>query len=148
MLQPLVDVTVVNTLFAKGVFEPHRAMVWAGSGGCVTPLHYDRCHGFLCQLEGVKTVTLFRPRDTAKLNPRPPITQRAHTSTLSLAQAKVRAPHYEVVMRPGDCLYIPPGWWHHVQTHMGQSSLSVTLAADLQPATSPEDAVVAPHMIK
>lgn len=140
--------STANRLFEKDIFEPHRAMVWAGSGGCVTPLHYDRCHGFLCQLEGVKTVTLFRPRDTAKLSPRAPQTQRAHTSTLSLAQAKERAPHYEAVMRAGDCLYIPPGWWHHVATHAEQSSLSVTLAADLQPATSAADAVLAPHMIR
>lgn len=95
----------------KRQFSAHLAMLWIGHGGNITPLHYDRCHGFLCQLkvlllpsspphphppahpssastpstassQGTKRLWLFRPKDTRLLYQREPQTQKAHTSTL------------------------------------------------------------------
>jgi hypothetical protein len=39
------------------------ASVWMGSGGNITPFHYDLCHGFLVQILGEKTFTLVAPED-------------------------------------------------------------------------------------
>ena len=36
---------------------------------------------------------------------------------------------YECVLTPGDTLYVPPFWWHHVTT-LGEASTSLLLAFD------------------
>ncbi|KAI8822143.1 uncharacterized protein EV422DRAFT_418574 [Fimicolochytrium jonesii] len=40
------------------------ARLWVSTTGCVTPLHYDKCHGLLVQLYGRKRFIVF-PRDDA-----------------------------------------------------------------------------------
>ena len=35
----------------------------------------------------------------------------------------------EQVLCPGDAVYIPPGWWHHVET-LDEGSVSVLLPFD------------------
>ncbi len=51
----LIDDIVVSELERlAGIEEKHfvakNCGVWISSAGCVTPLHYDLCHGFLCQV--------------------------------------------------------------------------------------------------
>jgi len=118
--------------------------MWIGTKGNVTPIHYDRCHGILCQLKGSKVVTLIRPKDTRCIYQKSPETGRAHTTYLNLEKffdpvtckqelekyPKVaRAKPYQLTLNQGECLYIPPGWWHHV-VHV-DNSISVTLAWDI-----------------
>lgn len=47
-----------TTAGAKGFSRPLQ-MLWVGVQGCITSLHYDRCHGFLVQVRGKKRVRLF-----------------------------------------------------------------------------------------
>lgn len=113
--------------------------IWIGSKGCITPLHFDAWHGVLCQVRGRKRVTLFAPEDTDNMYPRKQEDgMNMHTSELVLEKldlpgcpaavpagaidadymnryplAKTITP-YTVDLEPGDALYIPPFWWHHV----------------------------------
>jgi len=126
-------------------FNKKNTMLWIGSKGNITPLHYDRCHGILCQLKGTKTLTLFRPKDTRYLYQKSAETGRSHTthliverlidektsqSELQKFQKVKRAKPYTFILNEGECIYIPPGWWHHVVHN--DNSISVTLAWDLQ----------------
>lgn len=124
--------------------------IWIGSKGCITPLHFDAWHGVLCQVRGRKRVTLFAPEDTDNMYPRKQEDgMNMHTSELVLEKlylpgcpaaasadeadadymskyplAKTITP-YTVDLEPGDALYIPPFWWHHVASL--DASISVPL---------------------
>ncbi|KAI9148555.1 hypothetical protein H9P43_010160 [Blastocladiella emersonii ATCC 22665] len=47
--------------------NPALVKAWVSSPGCVTPLHYDRCHGFLLQIIGAKYFMQFDAEDTGNL---------------------------------------------------------------------------------
>ena len=133
--------------------SPHRFKeancgVWLGSAGCVTPLHYDLCHGFLVGVLGVKAVTYFSPDDYGALDARP---EQPELSTVDLeawrqgdASAAGRAERsrharfaeataWHAELRPGDVLYTPPFWWHHVETTAEAAALSVLVPFDPAP---------------
>ena len=105
--------------------------LWFGGAGCKTPLHYDHADNFLVQVKGVKRVTLFAPDQTEHLYPAldtfMPHMSRVNTFNPDLE----KFPEYEQAHRvrleadigPGDTLFMPPGWWHAVETI--ETSLSV-----------------------
>lgn len=89
--------------------------LWFGPAGTVTALHHDTSNILFCQIRGRKRVRL-APPDNAELlpfarglynhvDPREPAPEH-------LAAA---ASMFEVVVGPGDALFIPVGWWHHVE---------------------------------
>ena len=131
-------------------FAAATSAVWVSCSGCRTPLHYDLCHGLLTQVEGSKRVLLAAPTDTRSLYPRGQHSGlNGNTSRVDLArwvadEASQRrdfpnvcnADIYEVLLGPGDTLYTPPFWWHHVETLGGAASVSVLLAFDPTPAES------------
>lgn len=47
----------------SSVFRDQNCGVWLGSAGCITPLHYDLCHGFLVGVLGTKLITYYSPDD-------------------------------------------------------------------------------------
>lgn len=114
--------------FIARVFDEDATLansrVWFGRGGYVTPLHYDLCHGFLAQKVGRKTFTLFAPDDFRKLYPRRdrPEVSRVDYDAYARGDARQRekfpdfadADAMVVTLDPGDVLYTPPFWWHHV----------------------------------
>jgi uncharacterized RmlC-like cupin family protein len=51
-------------------FNVAKCGVWLGSTGCVTPLHYDLCHGFLVGVLGTKHFTYYPPEAFRDLYPR------------------------------------------------------------------------------
>ena len=51
-------------------FNVAKCGVWLGSTGCVTPLHYDLCHGFLVGVLGTKHFTYYPPETFRDLFPR------------------------------------------------------------------------------
>lgn len=106
-----------------GILDYVRATnLWLGAKGCVTPLHFDGSHGFLLQVQGRKRVTLFSPDQRRFLYPAVG-TPRSHLSLVNLREPdttkfplfeQARAQHFTI--EPGDVLYLPPGWWHEVES--------------------------------
>lgn len=80
-------------------------------------LHYDIMANVLFQIQGVKKMILFPPRDISRLEFPPGST----TSRLDIFPDKGRpgtlaftagTSHFEALLKPGDALYIPPMWSH------------------------------------
>jgi lysine-specific demethylase 8/hypoxia-inducible factor 1-alpha inhibitor (HIF hydroxylase) len=104
--------------------------IWIGPGGHVESLHYDTLDGTLIQLHGVKKVVLFPPNQLNNLYPFPiwrhlkeGLKIRSWFSQVYPEKPDFQSfPHlttalnhkYEIILKPGEILYIPAGWWHEV----------------------------------
>jgi len=127
---------------------------WLGPPGTVSPLHTDPYHNILCQVVGYKYVRLYPPSATARLHPRGVREEgdgvdMSNTSSVDLDEAlevlaqqkeeghsdarkrfDERFPGFagaefvEAVLGPGECLYIPVGWWHYVRSLSTSFSVS------------------------
>ncbi|XP_061930024.1 bifunctional peptidase and arginyl-hydroxylase JMJD5-like isoform X1 [Apis cerana] len=104
--------------------------VWFGPSGTVSPLHFDPKNNFLCQVFGYKKIILYHPNDSSNLYP---YDTRLLNNT---AQVDPLSPNYEkwpnfikarglmTYLKPGEMLYIPPKWWHHVTSLTSSFSVS------------------------
>lgn len=111
-----------------GTIEPildHAAgdaagMIWIGPQGTFTPLHHDLTNNLLVQVIGRKRVILASPAETPKLYNRTHVFSdvgnlvdpRLDLAAFPRAGA-VRT--LDIVLEPGEALFIPIGWWHQVE---------------------------------
>ena len=110
---PLLDATVAPRL-------------WFGTA-ITTPAHFDESHNIACCVAGRRRFTLLPPEQIANLYVGPldhapagtplslvdfahPDFERFPRFREALAQARVAE------LDPGDAIYIPPLWWHHVDS--------------------------------
>lgn len=96
-----------------------------GLPGNITPVHYDEQQNFFCQVTGHKRVILFHPDQFECLYPFPLYHPCDRQSQVDFDNPdyerfpKLReAKGLEVIVSPGDVLYIPMYWWHHVESTM------------------------------
>jgi hypothetical protein len=87
--------------------------VFIGPAGTITPLHRDlfSTHAWLAQIHGRKRFFLFAPDDGVNLggdglNPAEPDLEKFPEYT--------GAHPFEVVLHPGEVLFIPANWYHYV----------------------------------
>ncbi|KAJ3052489.1 hypothetical protein HK097_006192 [Rhizophlyctis rosea] len=134
----------------RPVLNPLLMRLWVSTAGCITPLHYDRCHGLLLQLHGPKRFLLFPLHNAPHLSLHNGLTGPSHASKLLNTTLALTSPPssplrqdfaerypkvtgtqpYLVDLREGDVLYTPPGWCHEV-TSLG-GSVSVTVPWDME----------------
>lgn len=95
--------------------------LWMSSGERITPLHFDREHNLFIQLKGHKRFTLFSPQQHLLLYPHQ---QRNHFSQIDIANPDLqRFPNFVhatplvIDLGPGDVLFLPMYWWHHVESY-------------------------------
>ena len=110
-----------------------EAYLWIGPAGSITPLHFDACETFLCQLQGRKRVTLFSPEQKRHLYFSDPELRKqeylyspvdVESPDLARHPEFANAQRHEAVIRPGDVLYMPYRWWHHVRALDPSTSLN------------------------
>jgi hypothetical protein len=95
--------------------------VWIGSEGNVTRCHYDMQDNLLAQVVGRKRVTLFPSGNLRSMYPRSPFANKSNFSRVDVMRPDFeRFPRfrgvgaYQTQLDPGDMLYIPIHWFHHV----------------------------------
>jgi hypothetical protein len=98
--------------------------IWIGNR-VTTPAHFDEYHNIACVLRGRRRFTLFAPEQVGNLYIGPlefaptgaaigmarldrPDDPRYPRLKLALAAAQAAD------LEPGDAIYVPPMWWHHV----------------------------------
>lgn len=102
--------------------DPIDINAWYGPKGTVSPLHHDPKRNLLAQVVGEKQLFLFSPVDSEYLYP------HGHELLNNTAQVDPRQPDLEkypkyreakahyCILKPGQMLYIPPKWWHFVES--------------------------------
>jgi hypothetical protein len=101
--------------------DPGRseAMFWIGPKDTFTPLHHDLTNNLLVQFVGRKRVILVSPAETPRLYNDVHVFSRVGNLTapdLDLATYPLveGVAFEEVMLNPGDALFIPIGWWHQI----------------------------------
>jgi hypothetical protein len=101
--------------------EPGRveAMFWIGPKNTFTPLHHDLTNNLLVQFVGRKRVILVSPAETPRLYNDVHVFSRVGNLAapdLDLAAYPLveGVTFAEVILNPGDALFIPIGWWHQI----------------------------------
>jgi hypothetical protein len=94
---------------------------WIGPAGTVTPLHCDYDDNIFAQIWGTKRIFLSPPHHDEFLYPReanailfgsPFDPEAPDFEQFPLAR---QATMIEVIVHPGDMLYVPAGWYHQVR---------------------------------
>jgi hypothetical protein len=126
--------------------------IWIGNSVTVQT-HYDLWNNIACVLAGRRRFTLFPPEQLPNLYPGPmditpagvpismvplqnPDFERYPRFRQALAAARVAE------LEPGDALFIPYGWWHHVQSLRSFNVLVNYWWAEGRPVTSPLDSLL------
>ena len=130
-IQPLKELLLLN---------PKRSSVnvWMGQPHVIAHCHYDGYHNFYAQLFGRKKFTLFRPTNWPGLYPYPFLHPSHAQAQVNATDPKDVRKHpligrvdaLEVILEPGDLLYMPPLWFHEVES-LGVS-ISVNVWTDSQ----------------
>jgi hypothetical protein len=106
----------------------HMGHVWIGPRGTITPWHHDLTNNLLIQLVGRKRVRMVASHDTPLMRNWRHCFSAWGTADLLPGPASAGKPAVlECEIGPGDAIFLPVGWWHHVEglePHIGMSFTS------------------------
>lgn len=111
-----------------GFLEKNRmgdGFLWIGPRGTITPWHHDLTQNFLLQIRGVKRVTLAAPEETPRMRNHLHCFSRFGTKADLSAEPDAPAT-LACEIGPGDMLFLPVGWWHHVEARTMTIGMSFT----------------------
>lgn len=102
----------------------HRSSFWFGPAGTVTPLHHDTIMLFHTQVVGRKRWRFISPLDWAKLYNHNNVFSPVDIDRPDLGRHPLfrDVKVLDVVVEPGETVFLPLAWWHQV------SSLDVSLS--------------------
>lgn len=114
------DVGALEQFLDRDAATPH-GMMWIGPAGTVTSLHHDLTNNFIAQIVGRKRVKLAPAAEVGKLYNE----QHVFSAIPDLEDPGIDPKNYprleglriyDVLLEPGEILFMPLGWWHQVKS--------------------------------
>jgi hypothetical protein len=131
MDRPEMSALLDRIVLDKTIFDPKRikggTSLWLGPKGTVTPLHHDGTNIFFAQIYGRKQFLLASPHEDKILE-----SARGYYSDVDPEKPDLDlhpwwkdVTVHRVVLEPGEVLFLPVAWWHHVRSLDVSISLSL-----------------------
>ena len=112
-------------------YDANKQFIWISSAGMITHAHFDQDFNFFVQLIGKKRFTLWPPSQHELMYPYPRVHPLWHKSRVNCRTPDItQFPNFaktkalQIVLGPGDILFVPPYTWHYVETLSPSVSLS------------------------
>ena len=112
--------------------ETKHSDLWYGPGDNTTGLHYDPFNNFFMQLFGEKRWLLTEPNSFLNLHPRSALSSYPRVSDFNPSTPDFEKFHkakkvkfYDLRIKSGSILFVPPYWWHQVTSFSTSISVSV-----------------------
>jgi hypothetical protein len=109
----------------------HYRRAWIGAAGSGSGFHHDIANNILAQVVGEKTVRIASPADTSKFYESDRFDSFTYYSSVDADHwDEARFPAFadadiaEVVLRPGEGLFIPSHWWHYARARTAGISIN------------------------
>ncbi len=100
---------------------PAGGMMWIGTAGTFTALHHDLTNNLIAQVRGKKRLKIVPAAEVGRLYNASHVFSEItdlDDPTLDLARypklAGLRV--HDVVLEPGEIIFLPVGWWHQVRS--------------------------------
>ena len=96
--------------------------IWIGPKGTKSKLHYDSDHNLFIQIYGSKLITLISPEDSENCYPTNKTWYDGFSPIDVLNPDYTKYPRfkkitkYQSLIKDGDMVYIPKGWWHDIRS--------------------------------
>lgn len=104
-----------------------QGFLWLGPPGTITPWHHDLTNNLLVQIMGHKRITIASPAQTLRMrNHRHCYSEFGQDATCQTAHGGERPHLLQCDLGPGELIFLPIGWWHHVEALDLSASLTLT----------------------
>ncbi|KAI1803337.1 Clavaminate synthase-like protein [Daldinia bambusicola] len=132
------DLPVPDIVKYAGKGDIYNSSIWLGLQPTYTPLHRDPNPNLFCQLVGSKRIRLATPDQGDDIyarartvlgssgNSRLQCAEMMEGHNRALLEYAIK-PLDEVLLKPGDGLFIPKGWWHHVVSDGDEGELNASV---------------------
>ncbi|KAI9741594.1 MAG: hypothetical protein M1818_004401 [Claussenomyces sp. TS43310] len=126
------DFPTPRIVLEAGKGDIYDANIWVGVPPTYTPLHRDPNPNLFLQLAGDKAIRLFRPDVGRAIFNAVQAEIGGYASPVFRGEEMMQGPErklleeavwqnppddgYEVVVKPGNALFIPRGWWHSIKS--------------------------------
>lgn len=109
---------------------PHMGFwhLWMGPKGTVTPTHHDTCSLIHLQIVGRKKWWLVHPMDISSIYNHHHVYSQVDLENIDYERFPLmkRVCAREIIVEPGEALFLPAGWWHAVKSLSPSISISMT----------------------
>lgn len=116
-LEKDIDFSLLTSFNIKNI-----ALIWIGPSGTITGFHTDWVDNLVAQIRGRKNFLLVSPDYNFQMYPSSKYDSRSKLSLINFKNySSEQYPLFQEVkifdatLNPGEMLFIPQGWWHHVE---------------------------------
>ncbi len=107
--------------FLTGQGDAPNGMKWIGPAGTFTPLHHDLTNNFIAQIRGRKRLKIVPAADVGRLyNEHAVFSEVIDLEDPALDATRfarlVGVKAYDIVLEPGEIIFMPLAWWHQVRS--------------------------------